>query len=409
MTTGAFVSDMSVSCHTQSAGPLNSKTVSALNQVVRDAAHFVPFYRKYWSGSGVDFDQFDAARDLQRLPIVRKRDLLACAPEDRIDSRFAGQRVVAEPTSGSTGVPFAMPIDKRSHRRRRLRFLKALMAVGYFPGQRLMLISNPPYPAGAKYLRWTYADLRRGEVDVFDVYARTKPDVLYGPLSSLLILARRIAESPIKVRSPKVVVSTAEQLRSAHRDFLSAAFGTGVADFYGMTELGLVAYSKPKGNDYCVMSEHLHLEHLPAEAGSSLERLIVTDLGGGVMPLIRFDTGDLVKLDYTRKGTPIVLFSGREVDCLRRPDGTWISPYEITVALDLVPGIRQYQVSQRPDLTIDLYVTSVDVNSPAAMDSACRVLRMVCGETARVEVHARMEEPLVPGRKQRTVSSQAAG
>jgi phenylacetate-coenzyme A ligase PaaK-like adenylate-forming protein len=156
------------------------------------------------------------------------------------------------------------------------------------------------------------------------------------------------------------------------------------------------------------MSEHLHLEYLPADACSNLERLVVTDLGGGVMPLIRFDTGDLVKRDQSRIGSPIVLFSGREVDCLRRPDGTWISPYEITVALDLIPGIRQYQVCQRADLTIDFYVTSVDVNSSAAMDSACRVLRMVCGETARVEAHARVEQPLVPGRKQRTVCSQAA-
>jgi hypothetical protein len=115
-----------------------------------------------------------------------------------------------------------------------------------------------------------------------------------------------------------------------------------------------------------------------------------------------------VKRDFGRKSKPIVLFSGREVDCLKRPEGGWISPYEITVAMDLVPGIRQYQVVQRPDLTIDLYVTAVDADPSTAMDSACRVLRMVCGETARVEVHARVEQPLVPGRKQRTVCSQAA-
>jgi phenylacetate-CoA ligase len=407
MTTGAFTSDMSALRCVKEVEPVSAKTAAALTRVIRDAARYVPFYRKHWSGAGIDFDQFDAARDLRCLPTLCKADLLASAPEDRIDARFAGQRVVAEPTSGSTGVPFAMPIDKRSHRRRRLRFLKALMGVGYFPGRRLMLISNPPYPAGAKFLRWTYADLRRGEVDVFEVYARTRPDVLYGPLSSLLILARRIAESPTKVRPPKVVVSTAEQLRSAQRDFLSAAFGTGVADFYGMTELGLVAFSQPNGGDYRAMSDHLHLEYLPADAGSNLEHLIVTDLGGGVMPLIRFDTGDLVKRDHGRKGSPIVLFSGREVDCLKRPDGGWVSPYEITVALDLVPGIRQYQVVQRSDLTIDLYVTAVDADPATAMDSACRVLRMVCGEAARVEVHARAEQPLVPGRKQRTVCSEA--
>ena len=406
MTTGAFISPMSALRQVKNAEPLDSRTSAALDKVIRDAARYVPFYRKHWNSAGVDFNHFDVARDLQRLPILRKSDLLKCPPEERIDSRFANQQVVAEPTSGSTGVPFAMPIDKRMHRRRRTRFLKALLAVGYRPGQRLMLISNPPYPQGAKWVRWTYADLRRGEVDVFEVYARTRPQVLYGPLSSLLILARRITESAIKVPPPKVVVSTAEQLRSVHRDLLGRAFGAGIADFYGMTELGLVAYSKPTSDEYRVMKDDLHVELLPAE-GTNLERLIVTDLGGGVMPLIRFDTGDLVRRDFSLKGGPITLFSGREVDCLRRADGGWVSPYEVTVALDQVPGIRQYQVAQRRDLTIDLFVTTADANPSAVLDSAGRVLRMVCGDSTRVEVHSRAEEPLVPGRKQRTVCSHA--
>jgi phenylacetate-CoA ligase len=275
--------------------------------------------------------------------------------------------------------------------------------MGYLPGRRLMLISNPPYPPGAKWVRWTYADLRRGEAEVFEAYRRTRPSVLYGPLSSLLILARRALEAPSKVAAPRVVVSTAEQLRAAHRDLLGQAFGAPVADFYGMTELGLVAYSAPDGSGYRVMHKHLHLEFLPSDAGEGLERLIVTDLGGGVMPLIRFDTGDLVRRDHSRSGSPIVLFSGRQVDCLKRADGGWVSPYEITVALDQVPGIRQYQVAQRRDLTIDLFVAATGENPAAVLESAGRVLRMVCGDSTRVEVHARAEQPLVPGRKQRTV------
>lgn len=379
-----------------------------LNRVVQDAGRHVPFYRDQWRKAGIDVERLNLARDFVQLPIVRKADLLACSPEARIDSRFAGQRVVSESTSGSTGQPFAMRIDKRSHRRRRLRFLRALMGVGYIPGQRLMLISNPPYPAGAQWVRWTYADLRKGEADVFDVYQRTKPAVLYGPLSSLLILARRALESTSKVPPPRVVVSTAEQLRAPHRELLTRAFGAPVADFYGMTELGLVAYSMPDGSGYRVMDGDLCLEFLPSDAGENLERLIVTDLGGGVMPLIRFDTGDLVQRDHARSGSPIVLFSGRQVDCLRRADGGWVSPYEITIALDEVPGIRQYQVAQRSDLTIDLFIAAADSNTSAVLESASRVLRKVCGESVRVEVHAREEQPLVPGRKQRTVCSQAA-
>lgn len=387
---------------------VDQKTEAALSSLVRAAFEHVPFYREHWSKAGIDVERLDLSRDFVQLPTLRKADLLAYPPEARIDSRYVGQRVVSEPTSGSTGQPFAMPIDARSHRRRRARFLLALMGVGYWPGRRLMLISNPPYPAGAKWVRWTYADLRRGEADVFAVYTRTQPSVLYGPLSSLLILAQRALESGRKVPSPRVVISTAEQLRTPHRELLTRAFGAPVADFYGMTELGLVAYSMPNGGGYRVMNDHLHLEFLPSDAGEGLERLIVTDLGGGVLPLIRFDTGDLVRRDHSRPGSPIVLFSGRQVDCLKRPDGGWVSPYEITVALDQIPGIRQYQVAQRRDLTIDLFIAAAGEDPAAVLESAGRVLRLICGDSARVEVHARAEQPLVPGRKQRTVCSQAA-
>jgi phenylacetate-CoA ligase len=388
---------------------VDQKTQAALNSLVRAALAHVPFYREHWRKAGIDVERLDLPRDFVQLPTVRKADLLAYPPDARIDSRYVGQKVVSEPTSGSTGQPFAMPIDARSHRRRRARFLLALMGAGYRPGRRLMLISNPPYPAGAKWLRWTYADLRRGEADVFDVYTRTQPSVLYGPLSSLLILAQRALESDRKVFSPRVVISTAEQLRTPQRELLNRAFGAPVADFYGMTELGLVAYSMPNGGSgYRVMHDHLHLEFLPSDAGEGLERLIVTDLGGGVLPLIRFDTGDLVRRDHSCPGSPIMQFSGRQVDCLKRPDGGWVSPYEITVALDQIPGIRQYQVAQRRDLTIDLFIAAAGEDSAAVLESAGRVLRLVCGDSARVEVHARPEQPLVPGRKQRTVCSQAA-
>lgn len=379
-----------------------------LRQVIVDAATFVPFYQEVWSAAGVDARQLTHAADLVKLPIVRKADLLAREPQARLDARFLNKATVQEPTSGSTGQPFSMPIDRRSHLRRRLRFLRGLMSAGYIPGQRLMLITNPPYPQGAHWLRWEYADLRRGAEDVFQNFVRTRPHVLYGPLSSLLLMARRLVESGQRVPAPKVVVSTAEQLREQHRRILRKAFQADIVDFYGMTELGLVAHSRAAHDDYHVFAKHLHLEFVPVGRDTPHERLIVTDLGGGAMPLIRFDTGDLVIRDHSRAGAPIVQFSGREVDCVKRADGGWVSPYEITLALDQVPGLRQYQVAQRADLAIDLYAATTPSQEAVVLENARRVLRKVCGETSVVEVHSRVEHPLQLGQKQRTVRSLAA-
>lgn len=378
-----------------------------LRQLVMDAAEHVPFYRQHWRAAGVDLTRVASAVHLEFLPVVRKADLLACPPEHRLDQRFRARPLRGESTSGSTGQPFEMPIDHASLRRRRRRFLNALRAVGYVPGEKLMLITEPPFPTGAALLRWTYADLRRGEAEVFAIYARTRPRVLYGPLSSLVLLARRMLDTREVRCRPKLVISTAEQLTDAQRALLESAFGAPVADFYGMTELGLVAYSKPGYSGYELLTEDFHIETLRAGA-NDLQRLVITDLGGGAMPLIRFDTGDLVRRDPERPGAPIVQVSGREVDCLKLADGGYLSPYEVTLALDRVSGIRQYQVVQRDDLSVDLYVAPEHAAGPSVLDRARQVLAGICGGVTAVNVYLREEEPLRFDQKQRVVCSQAA-
>jgi phenylacetate-CoA ligase len=392
-----------------------------LRRMILDAAEHVPFYRRHWAHAGVDLTRIASAVHLEFLPVVRKSDLLACPAEDRLDRRFLGQAMRGEPTSGSTGEPFEVQVDRRTLRRRRMRFLRALCDVGYAPGERLMLITDPPFPVGAAFLRWTYADLRLGEDAVFTKYSKARPNVLYGPLSSLVLLARRLIASPHVKWRPRVLVSTAEQLTDAKRALLESAFRTKVADFYGMTELGLVAYSRPGFTGYKVLTDEFHVELLPAVPGKrdGLERLVVTDMSSGAMPLIRFDTGDLVRRDASRgfahvgapaadlAAAPIVGISGREADCLKLANGSWLSPYEVTLALDGVDGIRQYNVVQRDDLSVDLYVAPGEMEAPTVLDRARQVLASACGGLTSINVHLRAEEPMRFDRKQRVVCSQA--
>jgi phenylacetate-coenzyme A ligase PaaK-like adenylate-forming protein len=285
-----------------------------LRQILLDALEYVPFYRQHWQKAGVDLTRVYSAAHLEFLPVVRKADLLACPPEQRIDERFLRATLRGE---AANGAPFEMPIDKQAMSRRRWRFVRALLDVGYSPGERMMLITEPPFPTGAMFVRWTYVDRRAGDGAVFAAYAKTRPQVLYGPLSSLVQLANCTLASPEVKWRPRLVISTAEQLTDANRALLESAFSARVADFYGVGELGLVGYSVPGLSGYKLIPRDFHIETLPLAKGTDLERLIVTDLGGGVMPLIRFDTDDLVRRDRSRRGAPIVQV-GRHMETLRR-------------------------------------------------------------------------------------------
>ena len=320
-----------------------------LRRLILETAEHVPFYRRHWADAGVDLTRVYSAVHLEFLPVVRREDLLACAAEDRVDRRYIGRDVRGASTTASNGQRFDLPVDRRTLRRRRSRFVHALREVGYLPGERVMIIAAPPFPTGAALMRWTYVDSRLDEEAMFAKYLKTRPHVLHGPLSSLVSIARRVLTTPDVTWQPKLVISTGEPLTDARRVFLESAFSAKVADFYSMAEFGLVGHSRPGFSGYTMLKDEFHFELLPAAPGrrGGLERLIITDLIGGPMPLIRFDTGDLVHREPAREGAltsaldaaPILGISGRAADCPKPANGPRLSPQEEPITLDQIGGV----------------------------------------------------------------------
>lgn len=374
----------------------------------------VPFYRHHWRAAGVEVRGLRWPEDLARLPVVTKADLLRCEVAARLDARFAHGKLTAETTSGSTGQPLELRIDKAHARRRRWRFLRALVACGYRPGDQLMLISSRPSGAirrvstWATLARWKYVDLYAGENELLQEYLRTQPRVLYGPLSALLMLAQAIdRDGPANYHRPAIVVSTAEQLTDSSRRSLREAFGVDVTDFYGMAELGLVAWCKSGEQHYFTAQHGLALEFLPTADLAGFERLVVTD-PDGPMPLIRYDTGDLVRRDRTRADSPIVEIGGRQVDFIRLPDGRRVSPYRIDGALSELPGLRRYQVLQQPDLSIDLSVGTAGNDSAPTLELAREaLLRVLYDVQVNLRVHHLPTAHLPLTHKLRPIQSRA--
>ena len=360
-----------------------------LERLLKETARHVPFYRAHWASAGVDVGRLSLPDDFSSLPVIRKSDLLAARVEARLDKRRRRSALVVETTSGSSGQPLDILLDRASIRRRQLRFLRALVAAGYRAGDRLMLVSSRhAAPLGARMLRWTYASLKQGEDALAAEYWRVRPDVLYGPLSSLLALADRLTSSRRRPHRPRLVVTTAEELTAAQCGTLERAFAPNIADFYGMTEVGLVAWRPGLEQPYRLPRANLLLEFLPCAADEELERLVVTDLSGGAMPLIRYETGDLVRRDRELPGAPIVRIAGREIDCLRLPGGGRVSPYRITTSLERLEGVDQYEVVQHEDLSVEVFIRTVAADVAPIFERVRRAVNHVCDGALSVEVKA---------------------
>ena len=289
-----------------------------LTRLILGAWQRIPFYSKHWNELSARLCTMRFPAQLPELPPVEKSHLLQQSLGDLLDRNFREKRLASEKTSGSSGQPIEILKDPASVRRRSLRFLRALLSCGYRPGQRLLLISTRRTAGLMRFARWQYADLR--DEDLLQEYQRARPDVLYGPLSSLLQICEYARAEPI-FHQPSIVISTAEQLLPAQRTILEAAFGCPAADFYGMTEIGLIAFRRPGHDIYETASHDLLLEFLPQPDDITAERLLVTDVAGGVMPLIRYDTGDLVRREPQISATRIREFLGRRVDSIHLMSG----------------------------------------------------------------------------------------
>lgn len=327
-----------------------------LAQAIADAARHIPLYHRLWGSS-------PGGAGTRNLRLLDKATLRTARLEERLHAGRGNRNLVPELSSGSSGEPLTVYSDRSAIRARRFAFLRALLHCGYRPGQRLLLLTSRRRARDATLARWHYASIAEDSATLARRAARLAPRVLYGPLSTLELLAEQLIDHLPRLPSLRLVVSTAEQLTDERRRTLERGFGVPVADFYGLTEFGLVAYRPPGADAYLPARSSLVFEYEAVAHDGAVEQLVLSDLAERTCPLLRYATGDLVRRDPTRPHRPLVEFAGRAFDCIVLPGGERVSPYRIDLALERLPDLRGFEVVQQPDLSIDV---TIDVPSSAA-------------------------------------------
>lgn len=341
-----------------------------LRSAMADAARSITLYRNLWGVTGTDVD-------LHGARLLDRKALRAARLEERVNAAQRGHELTAELSSGSSGEPLAILSDGRAMRARRLAFLRALITCGWRPWHKLLLLTSRRRPGARPFLRWRHASIGDDTARLARCIAEHAPQVLYGPLSTLELLAERACDLRPRLPSLRFVISTAEQLTAERQHSLELAFGVPVADFYGLTEFGLVAYRPAGARAYRPARGSLVLEFLPLAHDRAVEQLVISDLAERTCPLIRYDTGDLVRRDPAHPDRPLVEFAGRALDCILMPNGERVSPYRIDLALEELPGLSAFEVVQQADLSVD-----VTIDVPAARAEGLR--RVIAGKFAAI-------------------------
>jgi phenylacetate-CoA ligase len=350
-----------------------------LMRLVRHAYATVPYYKKLFDGAGISPAAITTLDDLQRLPVTTRAALNQHDPEELISSRFKRADLEHDSSSGSSGTPFSVYLDRHYILNHNMRFLRGLIAAGYRPGDRLLLITDRHGGRGKSWIRWEKASPEESGDRLLERIDALRPAVLYGSGTPLRQLAETILDTGHRINFLKSVIWTAETLDQKTRRLLEQAFATKVFDFYGLTEMGLVAWECAAHAGYHVSDDSVILEYLPRTNTGESCRMVMTNLHLYSMPLIRYDTGDLGIAHSTERcscGRGLSRLSrveGRVVDTIKLRNGDTFSPYSFICKLETLEGLQRFHILQD---TYDHITVSVQ-SAPDARERLDQDIRQI--------------------------------
>ena len=382
-----------------------------LRRLVAHAHRTVPFYRERWDACGIDPRSIRSLDDLEKLPIVTKREMQAAGPAATTSTAFDARALVVERTSGSSGRPFTVHQDARWLAVRRALFLRGLRATGFRLGHRLLMLTSGERPPPPRISRWRAISYKAPPGRILDELDRFRPHLLYGwvtPLRQLALQARAGGRTP---HAPLAIVTTAETLDPEARRLLEETFAARVFELYGLTEMGTAAWRCPSGGGFHLAEDASIAELRGTATPGGATPLVMTNLELRATPFIRFETGDLAvaggegRCACGSRFARLERVEGRLVDCVRLRDGRLVSPFELTLALEHIPGLERYQVLQEELDRFTVRHEGPEEGFSERERSVRQALEQVLGGGCRVRLERRPNLDPPAGRKFRVVES----
>ncbi|MBN2105744.1 phenylacetate--CoA ligase family protein [bacterium] len=193
-------------------------------------------------------------------------------------------------------------------------------------------------------------------VDTLIHLRRKKAHFFMGYASALYEYARIAKEAGIDDIKLKSVVSWGDKMFPHYRRIIEKQFHTEVFDTYGANENTMIA-AECEYHNYHIMTPHIYLELLDNQGNEvkpgQIGHVVVTRLDNYLMPLIRYQIGDLaVKADPEKKcpcgrGFPLLeKIIGRDTDIVYTKGGKSLIVHFFTGIFEYVEQIRQFQVIQ---------------------------------------------------------------
>jgi len=312
-----------------------------LEKIIRHCYKNVPFYTDLFNGLKLKPDDIKTRKDLSKLPFIDK-----FVVRDNFDKFIAKNKpkwlANKGHTSGTSGTPCKYLRDYSSINFENAALWRQWGLAGDKGFKRITLRgcsivpvaqTEPPFWThnyadnelimSSYHLSERYADAYIAKIKDFN------PQILYATPSAAFVLGKMFQYKNQKI-CLKNVFTSSENLSEYYKKFIEDIFSCKVFDWYGQAErVSAIAHCE-KGN-YHIVEDYSITETIPHEFG---HEVVGTQLHNYIMPLIRYKTGDIIKLSTEkcscgRNFRLVEEISGRDFDYIITPEGAKNTMYDL--------------------------------------------------------------------------------
>jgi phenylacetate-CoA ligase len=276
-------------------------------------------------------------RDLASWPLLEKTTVRT---DPVAFGGNAGLLASRASTGGTSGAPLPLVRSLRSVVFEQACLDRMIALMGVNPSQARIAVLRgdnvkdpsdfrPPYwkpAAGGRRLIMSSNHLNAATAPVYaEALEEFAPDLLWAYPTALESLCVQLNHAGRKLRLDRVLTSS-EVLHPAVWRLAADTLGCRLVDYYGQAERVAFAFAEKPG-EYRFLPGYSHVELLPS-GDKGLHEIVGTSLWNRSMPLVRYRTGDLIRIHSEQQAEEITLglrafrgVLGRDSDILISPDG----------------------------------------------------------------------------------------
>jgi len=399
-----------------------------LRSLIHFAWQHVPYYRNWLRAAGAEPGDIRSARDLARLPLVAKGEMVA-SPESFLADGIGEADGLTLLSSGTSGKRRTFRYDARAlfeaYAKGRRRRLALSELVGPEAGYREAVIGRSEGASDQLRSFWESRlvtppgiELQRCLISASEPFAEIlkqlnafEPLVIRGYGSHLGAFFRWVVETGRLLKKPRAIGYGGDAMRPEDRLFIERELCVPVFSNYQAVEALRIGFECPHRRGFHISMDQVVLRVVDADGRDVVPgqrgEVVLTNLSNRGTVVLNYRLGDLATLasEPCTCGRTLPLLrsiDGRLEDLLYRRDGSAVHALTVIPQLQAVSGVKQVQIVQSTHDHFLLRVVSA-TGGPDIGEELTRRMREGIGEriTVRIERVERLEE--TPQGKVKTV------